>query len=161
MNMLGTRGGPTTRPRRIPRQWAAAGLLATSLAAASLVGAGQAANAASLPVVAGLTLTPSSTTVGVGVQVVGTATNTTSATVTAALGVDLHGVASTAVSGSRCTPRHLGTLIYCAVSLPPGASASITFTATPPAVGSYDFRTYARILYATDNSFAYATLTVT
>jgi hypothetical protein len=136
------------------------GLLAVALTAVCLATAAQSGAAASLPVLAGLTVTLDTTT-GVGVQVVGTATNTTGSTVTAAMGIDLSGaLVSTAVSGSRCTPRHLTTLIYCAVSLPPNASASITFTATAHSAGTNDFRSYARIQYATDNSFAYATLTV-
>ena len=139
--------------------------LSAALVAAALTGAGlvtaPAASAASLPVLAGLTITPSTTTVGVGVRVVGTATNTTTSTVQAAMGVDLSGaLKSTEVSGSRCTPRHLGTLIYCGVTLPPNTTATIAFTATPVSAGSYDFRTYARIQYSPDNSFAYATLTV-
>jgi hypothetical protein len=147
------RVGPARR-RRI-----SAALVAAALTGAGLVTA-PVASAAPLPVLAGLTVTPSTTTVGTGVRVVGTATNTTDATVQAALGVDLSGVASTDVSGSRCTPRHLGKLIYCGVTLPPNTTATIAFTATPPAPGSYDFRTYARIQYSPDNSFAYATLTV-
>jgi hypothetical protein len=136
--------------------------LVVGLAAAALVIiTGQPASAAPLPILAGLTVTPSATTVGTGVQVVGTATNTTSSTVMAAMGVDLSGaLASTNVSGSRCTPRHLGTLIYCGVSLPPNSSASITFTATAHSAGTFDFRSYARVQGSADNSFAYGSLLV-
>lgn len=140
--------------------------LGVALVAAALLGAGlvtgPVAGAATLPVLAGLTVTPSTTTVGAGVRVVGTATNTTGSTVQAAMGVDLSGaLRSTAVSGSLCTPRHLGTLIYCGLTLPPNTTATIAFTATAANAGSYDFRTYARVQYSPDNSFAYATLTVT
>lgn len=137
--------------------------LVTIVVAAALAGAGLAAgaDAATVPVLAGLTITPSTTTVGTGVQVVGSATNTTASTVQAAMGVNLSGaLASTGVSGSDCTPRHLGTLIYCGVSLAPGATATISFTATPHAAGSYAFSAYARIQNSTDNSVADATLTV-
>ncbi|HET6500543.1 MAG TPA: hypothetical protein VFG87_07250 [Amycolatopsis sp.] len=150
-----------TQPRTRTGRALFRGLLAALLTAACLTTAVQSAQAASEPVLAGLTVTPDTSTVGTGVQVVGTATNTTGSTVTAAMGIDLSGaLVSTAVSGNHCTPRHLTTLIYCAVSLPPNASASITFTATARSTGVYDFRSYARIQYATDNSFAYATLTV-
>lgn len=136
--------------------------VATGLvAAALLISTGQVASAASVPVLAGLSVTPSATTVGTGVQVVGTATNTTALTVMAAMGVDLSGaLASTNVSGSRCTPRHLSTLIYCGVSLPPNASASITFTATAHSAGTFNFRSYARVQGSAENSFAYGVLTV-
>ena len=44
-------------------------------------------------------------------------------------------------------------------SLPAHATATITLTATPTVAGTSSFRSYARVMYATDNSFAFVTVT--
>jgi hypothetical protein len=145
------------RSRRATRVLVAAAPLA------GLLVAGAPAVAAAPPVVAGLTITPSTVAVGAGAQVVATATNTTGAPVDASMGenVPAHFAVSGVSGTSGCTPRNLTRLVYCGVqSLPAGATATITFTVTPNAAGSYTFQSYARILYATDNSLATAALTV-
>ena len=136
-------------------------LLAGVLAIAGLLAvAPQPATAATGPITAGLTITPSSTTVGTGVTVTGSAKNTTSTTQMVSMGVDIPAnITSTNVKGSNCTPRHLTKLIYCGFGLPAGATATITFTATPKVSGTFNFRSYARITYTTDDTFAYATVT--
>ena len=137
------------------------GLLAVvPLIGAGLVGVGGAA--AGTPVVAGLTSTPSTVAVGASAGLVATATNTTGAPVNVSLGVNLpNGVSVSAVSGTGgCTPRRLTRLIYCgAVGVPSGASASIAFSVTPAAAGSYAFQSYARVMYSSTNSTASRTLT--
>jgi len=135
-------------------------LLASSLTLL-LLGAAP-ASAATGPVQAGLTLTPATVAAGSPVVVVGTATNTTSAPVQASLGVDVPaGLRPTGASGSACTPRNIVHLVYCGIqSLAPGRTATITFTVTPAAAGSYAFRSYARITYTSGDTFAYRTLTV-
>ena len=147
---------------RTSRRRVITALLAGVLAIAGLLAVGQQpATAASGPIMAGLTITPSSTAVGTGVTVTGTATNTTGTTQMVSMGVDIPGsITSTNVKGStHCTPRHLTKLIYCGFGLPAGATATITFTATPKVSGTFNFRSYARITYTTDDTFAYATLT--
>jgi hypothetical protein len=128
-----------------------------------------AAEAAPLPVQAGLTITPSTTTVGSTVTVVATATNTTSANVDASMGVRdgyLNGQVSTVVpitsiSSNRCTTQRRGGLVYCGVQgLKPGETARITLSVSPNAIGTFGFRAYGRIRYTADDSFAYGTLTV-
>jgi hypothetical protein len=143
--------------------WGRAGVVLAvavlSLAAAS----GSSAAAAAPPVRAGLSITPTLTTVGSAVRVVATATNTTTAPVQASLGINNYGsLRVSAVSGSAgCSPRNLTRLVYCGVqSLAPNATATITLSVVPAASGSFDFRSYARITYTTDDSFAYATLLV-
>ena len=141
-----------------------AAVVAAAMAVVVSVAAGGSAVASSPPVQAGLTINPATTTVGAGVTVVATATNTTSAAVAASMGVDVpSGLTVSGVSGTAgCHPRNLTRLVYCGVqSLPPQATATITFTATPTTTGTDNFRSYARITYTTDDSFAYATLTVT
>jgi len=136
-------------------------LLAGVLAIAGLLAVGQQpATAATGPITAGLTITPSSTTVGTGVTVTGSAKNTLTTIQMVSMGVDIPGnVTSTGVKGSNCTPRHLTKLIYCSFGLQPGATATIIFTATPQVSGTFNFRSYARFTYTTDDTFAYATLT--
>jgi len=117
------------------------------------------------PVVAGLTITPSVTVAGGQVVVVATATNTGSAPVAASLGLDDYQYANQVFTGVRgtpgCTPRNLHRLIYCGIpSLAPGATAGITLTLTASAPGTDNFRTYARITYTTDDTYAYGTLTI-
>ena len=135
------------------------------LAAAPLIGAGLvgvAGAAAGTPVVAGLTITPSTVAVGASAGLVATATNATGAPVNVSLGVNLpNGVSVSAVSGTGgCTPRRLTRLIYCgAVGVPSGASASIAFSVTPAAAGSYAFQSYARVMYSSTNSTASGSLT--
>jgi hypothetical protein len=139
--------------------WAAVG---STVAAAILLATMTGAVAAGPPVAAGLTVTPTATTVGSPVRVVGTATNTTDAPVAASLGIDNTGnLRVSGLSGSAgCTPRNLTRVVYCGVQhLAPHATATISFTVTPSTSGSYPFRTYARIMYSAENSFAYATLT--
>jgi hypothetical protein len=117
------------------------------------------------PVLAGLTITPPVTAVGGQVVVVATATNTSSAPVAASLGLDDYQYANQVFTGVRgtsgCTPRNLHRLIYCGIqSLAPGATASITLTVTASAPGTDNFRTYARITYTTDDTYADGTLTI-
>jgi hypothetical protein len=138
-------------------------LIATVLSVMGLVGAGHQAMAASPPVLAGLTITPSTVAVGTGAHLVATATNTTSATLDASMGVNVPAMFTVSgVSGTGgCHPRNLTRLVYCGVQgLAPNATATITFTVTPTASGSYNFRSYARVLNSSDNSFAFATVTV-
>jgi hypothetical protein len=135
------------------------------LAVAPLIGAGLAGvagAAAGTPVVAGLTITPSTVGAGASAGLVATATNTTGAPVNVSLGVNLpNGVSVSAVSGTGgCTPRMLTRLIYCgAIGVPSGASAAIAFSVTPTAAGSYAFQSYARVMYSSTNSTASETLT--
>lgn len=141
-----------------------AAVLGTVITGAGIASAAPVA-AATGPVVAGLTVSPATTVVGGQVTVVATATNTTAAPVQASLGIDDYQYAAqtfTAVSGSAgCTPRNLHRLIYCGVqSLAPGATARITVSLRPTATGTDDFRSYARITYTTDDTYAYGTLTV-
>jgi hypothetical protein len=126
-----------------------------------LIGTGGPAAAAPPPVLAGLTITPATTAVGTGAQVVATATNTTPGPLDVSTGVDVPpGIRVSTVAGTAgCHPRNLTRLVYCGVQrLAPHATATITFTATPTASGTFSFRSYARITYSSDNSFAYATL---
>ncbi len=137
-------------------------LLSGGLLAGLLFATGAPVGAATATVQAGLTITPTTTTVGAGVRVVATATNITSRTLQASLGVDNpSGIAVSGVAGTGgCHPRNLTRLVYCGVqSLAPGATATITFTATAKAVGSYSFRSYARETYQVNDTFAYVTLT--
>jgi hypothetical protein len=115
------------------------------------------------PVLAGLSITPSTTTVGNTIQVTGTATNTTGSTIAyVSMGVHSPMRAVKATGTGGCTPRNLSTIIYCGVSnLAPGATATLTFTATPTASGTFNYDSYARIAYTNDDTFAYAALTVT
>jgi hypothetical protein len=123
------------------------------------------ASSTSGSVSAGLTITPSVTVTGGQVIVVATATNTGSAPVAASLGLDDYQYADQVFTGVRgtpgCTPRNLHRLIYCGIqSLAPGATAGITLTLTASATGTDNFRTYARITYTTDDTYAYGTLTI-
>jgi len=149
------------RFQTIPRYRRLLGLLtAAPLIGAGLVGVAGAG--VSTPVVAGLAITPSTVTVGTGAGLVATATNTTGAPVDVSLGVNLpNGVTVTGVSGTAgCTPRKLTRLIYCgATGVPSGGSATIAFTVTPTAAGSYAFQSYARVMYSSTNSTATQTLT--
>jgi hypothetical protein len=120
------------------------------------------APAATGPVLAGLSITPSTTTVGNTVKVTGTATNTTGSTIAlVSMGVHSPMRALNATGTGGCTPRNLSKIIYCGVSnLAPGATATLTFTATPVAAGTFNYDSYARIAYTSDDTFAFATLTV-
>jgi len=116
------------------------------------------------PVVAGLTITPSTTTVGNAVQVVATATNTTGSTI-ASVSMGVHEPSPLRATGATgtggCTPRTLTVLIYCGVqNLAPGATATLVFTVTPGVSGSFNYDSYARITSTSDDTFANATLTV-
>ncbi len=150
---------------------AAVGVLAAAaVAVAGPVTAQAAANAGGVaaadvaPVSGGLTITPSTTVVGGQVVVVATATNNTSSTVAASLGIENPQYAAehiTAVSGHACTPRNLQRLIYCGNNLlAPGASMTITVTLTAIASGTDNFTAYARVTYTTNDVFSYGTLTV-
>lgn len=148
-----------------------AGLVTATVAIAATVGGpasaapagGPATASAAGPVQAGLTLTPSVTTVGSTVVVVGSATNTTGSAVRASLGIDnLASLRLSGVSGTGgCSPRNLTHLVYCGIqNLAPGATATIRLTLVPPAAGGFDFRCYARVTYTTGDTFAYGTLVV-
>ena len=136
--------------------------------AVGMLGASVTANAATGPVQAGLTLTPSTATVSQVVTGTATATNTSNATISqVAMGIDIpSGLAYTGlvrpVNGScRATFVTNHRLVYCNVSnLLPGQTATLKVTVSAPAAGSYAFRVYARQLYTTTDTFAYATLTV-
>lgn len=144
------------------RAWLRGGTALLAMLIISLVAATGAA-AAVPPVVAGLTLTPTSAPIGTSVQVTATATNTTPSAVAASMGIDIPATLRVSnVSGSGgCHPRNLTHLVYCGVqSLAPNATATITLTVTPTASGAFDLRSYARVTYSSDNSFAYVTLTV-
>jgi hypothetical protein len=147
------------------RSGLAVAMTATTLVAGIASPASAATPAAAGPVLAGLTITPSATTVGGQVTVVATATNTTSAPVMASLGIQNPQYANqvfTAVRGSPgCTPRNLHRLIYCGIqSLAPGATGSITLNLTASAPGTDNLTTYARITYTADDTFAHGTLTI-
>jgi hypothetical protein len=143
----------------------AAGLaLASPAVAAPAPAVAAPAPAVAGPVVAGLTITPSTTTVGNAVQVVATATNTTGSTI-ASVSMGVHEPSPLRATGATgtggCTPRTLTVLIYCGVqNLAPGATATLTFTVTPGVPGSFSYDSYARITYTSDDTFANATLTV-
>jgi hypothetical protein len=148
----------TSPPRRLIRL-----LVALALLGIGLVGIGQPATASAPPVLAGLTITPSTVAVGSGAQLVATATNTTGTTLDASMGVNVPATFTVShVSGTGgCHPRNLTRLVYCGVQgLTPGATATITFTVTPTTVGTFTFQSYARVMYSSQNSLATATLTV-
>ncbi|HEV3359542.1 MAG TPA: hypothetical protein VG247_22270 [Pseudonocardiaceae bacterium] len=142
------------------RRLAAAGLC---VAAASAVWAAPGAAADTNPITVGLTVTPNTAAVGAQVEVVATLTNNTSATTSAALGIENPQYGNekiTAVGGAGCQRRNLIKLIYCGNSqLAAGATASITVTLTPIAAGTDNFTAYGRITNVSD-VYAYATLTV-
>jgi hypothetical protein len=140
----------------------------TGALAVGILGASVTADAATGPVQAGLTLTPSSAAVSQVVTGTATATNTSNAAISqVAMGIDIpSGLAYTGlvrpVNGScRATFVTNHRLVYCNVSnLAPGQTATLKVTVSAPATGSYAFRVYARQLYTTTDTFAYATLTV-
>lgn len=115
------------------------------------------------PVTVGLTVTPATAAVGDQVEVVATVTNGTSASTSAALGIEnpeYAGEKITAVGGKGCSPRNLQKLIYCGnPALAAGATASITVTLMPISAGTDNFTAYGRITNSND-VYAYATLTV-
>ena len=127
------------------------------------------ADAAAGPVKAGLTLTPSTATVGQPVTGTVTATNTSNATIgQVSMGVDIPaGFAYTALvrpahATCRATFVINHRLVYCSVSnLAPGQTATLQVTVSAPAAGTYNFDSYARQTYTTTDTFAYATLKVT
>lgn len=141
----------------------AAGVLAAA-AVASGPAAAQPAVADTTPVTGSLTITPATTVVGGRVTVIATATNNTSSTVAASLGIKNPQYAAeriTAVSGHACAPRNLQLLIYCGNNLlAPGATMSITVTLTAIAAGIDNFTSYARVTYTTNDVYSYGTLTV-
>lgn len=141
------------------------GLAASALGLLAAVPAAQAAEmvppadaTATQVVQAGLTITPSVTTVGTTVTVVATATNTSDTPATGAMGIDNYSsLHTTSVSGVHCSPRNVVRTIYCGLTnLAPGATASITVTVTTSTAGTFNFRSYAR---GTDDTFANGTLT--
>ena len=140
----------------------------TGALAVGILGTGVMANAATGPVQAGLSLTPSTATVSQVVTGTATATNTSNATIgQVAMGIDIPaGLAYTGlvrpVNGScRATFVTNHRLVYSNVSnLAPGQTATLKVTVSAPATGSYNFRVYARQLYTTTDTFAYATLMV-
>jgi len=138
------------------------GLAAAAAFAAGVIASAQPAQAATPPVVSSIAIAPASITLGGSAQVTATATNTTSGTLNAALGIDIPGFAhaSHATGTNGCTPRLLGTITYCNITLTPGASATLTITSTPSATGTLVFTSYGRILYTGTNDTATATLTV-
>lgn len=148
-----------------------AGALAAAAVAVAAPAPAQAAAYTDGPVVVGvapvtgsLTITPSTTVVGGQAVVVATATNNTSSTLAASLGIENPQYAAehiTAVSGHACTPRNLQRLIYCGNNLlAPGATMTITVTLTAIAAGTDNFTSYARVTYTTGDVFSYGTLTV-
>ena len=129
---------------------------------AGLIAGAQPAEAATPPVVSGIAITPASIALGDSAQVTATATNTTSGTLDVSMGIDIppnaHPRHATGTNG--CTPRLLGSIAYCGVTLAPGASATLTITSTPSATGSYVFTSYGRIAITGTNDTDTDTLTV-
>ncbi|GAA1724158.1 hypothetical protein [Fodinicola feengrottensis] len=138
----------------------AATMLCVGTGLAAWVTPAAAAPTVSIPLV-GLTVTPATAVVGDQVTVAATLTNNTSATVSAALGIENPQYASqkiTGVGGSGCARRNLQRLIYCGNSLlAPGATASIIVTLVTTAAGTDNFTAYGRITN-TNDVYAYATL---
>ena len=137
-------------------------VLAAVLGLAGAVVAGQqSATAAAGPITAGLTPSSVATTVGTRVTLVGSATNTTSATQRISMGISWPTTVNYggAVGGNGCQPRHSGNLIYCGLNLGAGQTATITLTVIPKVAGTSTLRSYARITYTTDDTFAYSTIT--
>ena len=147
----------TLRRRRV-----VCAVLAGVLGLAGAVFAGQQpAAAAGGPIIAGLTPSSATTTVGTPVTLVGSATNTTNAAQRVSMGVGFPTTVSYAgaVGGNGCHPRHTVNLVYCGLNLPAGATATITLTVVPKAAGTSTLHSYARITYTTDDTLAYATIT--
>ena len=147
----------TLRRRRV-----ACAVLAGVLGLAGAVIAGQQpAAAAGGPIIAGLTPSSATTTVGTPVTLVGSATNTTNAAQRVSMGVGFPTAVSYAgaVGGNGCHPRHTVNLVYCGLNLPAGATATITLTLVHKAAGTSTLHSYARITYTTDDTLAYATIT--
>jgi len=137
-------------------------VLAGVLGLAGAVVTGQpSATAAAGPITAGLTPSSVATTVGTRVTLVGSATNTTSATQRISMGISWPTTVNYggAVGGNGCQPRHSGNLIYCGLNLGAGQTATITLTVIPNVAGTSTLRSYARITYTTDDTFAYSTIT--
>jgi hypothetical protein len=135
---------------------------AAAFATAGVIASAQPAQAATPPVVSRIAIAPASIALGGSAQVTATATNTTSGTLNVSMGIDIpayaHPLHATGTNG--CTPRLLGTITYCGVSLAPGASATLTITSTPSATGTLGFTSYGRIAYTGTNDTATAALTV-
>lgn len=112
------------------------------------------------PVAAGLSITPSVTTVGGTVTVVATATNTTNAPVGASLGIENPSLVPIVGLTRTCMTRNLTRLVYCGIqSLAPGATVNITLTLSPKTAGTFNFTVYARVTYTSNDTYAYGTLT--
>ena len=143
-------------------------LVVAVLVTAGVLGSSVTAEAASGPVLAGLTLSPSSAAVSQSVTGVVTATNTSGATIAqVSMGVDIpiglaySGLVRPAHATCRSTFVTNHRLVYCGVSnLAPGQTATLQITLTAAATGTYNLRSYARQTYTTTDTFAYATLTV-
>jgi len=128
-----------------------------------------AGSAAAIPanVQAGLSLSPTNAAVGTAVQVSATATNLTAVTIgQVSMGVDIPttlgygGLVRPAHATCRATFVTNHRLVYCSVSLAPHETATLGFTVTPSAAGSFTLRAYARQTYTTNDTYATATLTV-
>ncbi|WP_030435956.1 hypothetical protein [Actinoplanes subtropicus] len=135
---------------------------AAAFPAAALIAGAQPAQAAVPPVLSSIAIAPAGIALGSSAQVTATATNTTAGPLNVSMGIDIpakaHPTHATGTNG--CTPRLLGSITYCGVTLPAGASATLTITSTPSATGSYDFTSYGRIAITGTNDTATATLTV-
>jgi hypothetical protein len=143
--------------------------LKTCAAAALLVGLVAPVRAATVPhnVQAGLSLSPSSTTVGTTVTGKATATNITGSTISqVSMGVDIPagltytGLVRPAHSTCRATFVTNHRLVYCSTSLAPHETVTLTVTVVPTAPGSYTLQSYARQTYTTNDTYATATLVV-
>jgi len=136
---------------------------AAAFTAAGVIASAQAAQAATPPVVSRIAVAPASIALGGSAQVTATATNTTSGTLNVSMGIDIPANAhpSHATGTNGCTPRLLGTITYCGVTLAPGASAALTITSTPSATGTLVFTAYSRIAITGTNATATATLSIT
>jgi hypothetical protein len=116
---------------------------------------------------AGLSLSPTTASVGTTVHVTATAANLTASTIAqVSMGVDIpatlvySGLVRPAHATCRATFVTNHRLVYCSVSLAPHETATLGVTVTPSAAGSFTLRSYARQTYTTNDTYAYATLTV-
>ena len=135
----------------------------TALVGTLVAGAAtSAAQAATNTPAAGVSAAPSAVAVGSSSVISVTATNTGSR----GLGQVALGVVSPLGWSNVVAPRNAscraasGGLLYCLVnSLGAGKTATLKFTVTPQAAGSYTFNSYARNINTMNETYATSTLT--